>query len=118
MGCQSSTQAAETNDNNNTTINVNVSENRTIALKCDQDRICVKYSCGGEYLESSTQLAVFTVKSVINFKLLGTVGFFLNNLMLTFSEFAGLKHKERLSSEDLIAYVPVAYQTSSTGRYF
>lgn len=71
IGCQSTVEATGTNDDGNSTIAVNFSENRTVALKCDQDRTCVKYSCGGEYLESSSQLAVFTVRSVINFKLLG-----------------------------------------------
>lgn len=71
MGCQSTVEATGTNDDGNSTIGVNFSEHRTIALKCDQGRTCVKYSCEGEYLESSSQFAVFTVRSVINFKLLG-----------------------------------------------
>lgn len=83
MGCQSTIEATETNDDGNSSISVNVSENRTIALKCDQGRTCVKYSCGGEYLESSSQLAVFTVRSVINFKLLGLPVIFSNDCNLT-----------------------------------
>ncbi|CAG9768512.1 unnamed protein product [Ceutorhynchus assimilis] len=76
--------------------NLNIAVNRTVIVSCDSDTRCFKFSCKGEYLYSSDQLAVFKIETSINAKLLG------------------LKYKNELTLKDLIAFVPVAYQRTST----
>ncbi|XP_060536062.1 integrin alpha-PS3-like isoform X2 [Cylas formicarius] len=74
---------------------LNVPLNKTILLSCATVE-CVKYSCTGDYLTKSSEVAVYEIK------------------MLAESDPLTAKYKNDLKVNEVIAFVPTAYLRNST----
>ncbi|XP_019758184.2 integrin alpha-PS5 [Dendroctonus ponderosae] len=74
-----------------------IAVNRTFLISCGSDYGCIRYSCKGEFLYQTAELAIFEIRTLVDMDSLA------------------LKYKSFLTKKDIIAYVPVAHQATESG---